>query len=135
VKKIFSAILLIVFTFNLGGYYVVFKLLQVSAHNDLIQKLETNQYSETQTIDLKIPISLPYSISPSNDFKRVDGRFEYNGDIYKLVKQKFENDTLHIICIKDHKEKRLINHFKEYAKNTHDSPGSSTKKESGRTLI
>lgn len=133
-KKLFSILLLAVFTFNLGGYYVVFKWLQISAHHDLIQKLETDQYDENETIELKLAITLPYANQVSNGFKRVDGRFEYEGNIYKLVKQKFELDTLYIVCIKDHKEKELINDFREYAKNTHDTPGSSSKKDSGNTL-
>ena len=115
-KKIFSIVLLAVFTFNLGGYYVVFKWLQLSAHSDFIQKLETDRYDENHTIELKVALSLPYSTQASNSFKRVDGRFEYEGNVYKLVKQKFEHDTLYIVCIKDFKEKQLINNFKEYAK-------------------
>ncbi len=132
-KKLFSILLLAVFTFNLGGYYVVFKWLQISAHQDLIQKLETDQYDESQTIELKMAISIPYAQN-SNGFSRVDGRFEYKGNIYKLVKQKFENDTLYIVCIKDHGEKKLIHNFKEYAKNANDTPGTSSKKESHRSL-
>jgi hypothetical protein len=133
-KKLFSILLLAVFTFNLGGYYVVFKWLQITAHHDLIQKLETNQYDESETIELKLAITLPYANQLSSGFKRVDGRFEYKGNIYKLVKQKFEQDTLYIVCIKDQKEKQLINKFKEYAKNTHDTPSSSSKKDTGNTL-
>ena len=113
---------------------MVFKWLQLSAHSDFIQKLETDRYDENHTIELKVALSLPYSTQASNSFKRVDGRFEYEGNVYKLVKQKFEHDTLYIVCIKDFKEKQLINNFKEYAKNTHDTPGSSSKNESGRTL-
>lgn len=123
-----------VFTFNLGGYYIAFKVLQVSAHRDLIQKLESEQYNESETIHLKIPITIPYATNSSNGFKRVDGRFEYKGDIYKLVKQKYQNDTLYIVCLKDFKEKQLINKFQEYAKTTHDTPGTSSKKDSSRTI-
>lgn len=133
-KKLFSILLLAVFTFNLGGYYIAFKWLQISAHRDFIQKLETESYNESETIELKLAITLPYANQVSNGFKRVDGRFEYEGNVYKLVKQKFEYDTLYIVCVKDYKEKQLISNFKEYAKNTHDTPGSSPKKESGRTL-
>lgn len=133
-KRIFSIILLAVFTFNLGGYYVVFKWLQLSAHRDLVQKLETDRYDESQTIELKLAITLPYANQVSNGFTRVDGRFEYEGNIYKLVKQKFENDTLHIVCFKDQKEKQLIDNFTAYAKTTHDTPGTSSNKGSGHTI-
>lgn len=133
-KKLLSILILAVFTFNLGGYYAAFKWLQISAHRDFIQKLESERYDQSETIELKLAITLPYANQVSNGFKRVDGRFEYDGNIYKLVKQKFEHDTLFIVCIKDYKEKQLISNFEKYAKNTHDTPGSSSKKESGRTL-
>ena len=36
-------------------------------------------------------------------YERVNGEFEHNGEFFKLVKQKLENDTLNIVCIKDHR--------------------------------
>jgi hypothetical protein len=132
-KKIISILLLGVFAFNLGGYYLAFKALQVSAHQDMIERINNEEYNEDLTVELKIHLALPYATSPTSEFKRVNGRFEYQGDVYKLVKQKHENDTLYIICIKDHMEKRLITEFKDYAQKAQDTPGSTSKKESGNS--
>jgi len=129
-KKLIAILLLGVFAFNLGGYYLVFKGLQMSAHKNLIERFDNEEYNQDLTFELKIPLALPYATTSTSEFKRVNGRFEYEGDVFKLVKQKLENDTLYIVCIKDHTEKHLITEFKEYAKKAQDSPGSTSKKES-----
>jgi hypothetical protein len=55
-------------------------------------------------------------------YERVNGEFEHNGEFFKLVKQKLENDTLNIVCIRDHKEKELFGAFKDFIKLSNDLP-------------
>jgi hypothetical protein len=126
-KKLLSILLLIVFSFNLGGYFILFKVLQHSVNRELVEDLDNNQYQNDQLLEIQVPISLPY-VTYSGELKRINGKIEHNGEIYKLVKQKFINDTLHIYCIADKVEKRLIVNFKEYAKHTTDAPASQKKK-------
>jgi len=64
---------------------------------------------------------LPYPIQ-QNGFERVDGEFEYKGEYYNLVKQRLENDTLFMVCIRNHQEKRLISTMTEYANMANDLP-------------
>jgi hypothetical protein len=45
-----------------------------------------------ETILLKIPVAVPYQID-SEGYERVDGEFEHQGEFYRLVKQKYQNDT------------------------------------------
>jgi hypothetical protein len=55
-------------------------------------------------------------------YERVNGEFEHNGEFFKLVKQKLENDTLNIVCIRDHKEKELFGAFRDFIKLSNDLP-------------
>ncbi len=55
-------------------------------------------------------------------YERVNGEFEHNGEFFKLVKQKLENDTLSVVCIRDHKEKELLGAFKDFIKLSNDLP-------------
>lgn len=61
------------------------------------------------------------------EFERVNGKFEHKGIHYKLVKQRHRNDTLYILCIKDHEQKKLVKSLREYVKLTNDLPSSSKK--------
>jgi hypothetical protein len=103
------------------GYYVVFLGLQYKNDIAMIQKLDRGNYQDSQTVTIKIPITVPY-ISDSRSFERVDGKFEYNGEFYRLVKQKYAQDTLTIICVKDNHNKRIHQALSSYLKSFSDKP-------------
>lgn len=125
-KKAVSILLLVVFLFNVGGYYLAYWAIEYKVNRDLTIRLDRNQYSDEETFELKIPVSLPYSIYQT-DYERVDGKFEYKGEFYKLVKHKLQNDTLYIVCIQNHDQKELVNTISEYVKVTNDLPGTAKK--------
>jgi hypothetical protein len=118
--------LLSVFLFNVGGYYIVLWVLRHHSNIVLSQRVDAENYTADETIELKIPVTLPYQLQERN-FERVHGKFEYEGEFYTLVKQKFQNDTLHIVCIKNQQEKRLVSSMSDYVKLSNDLPGSSKK--------
>lgn len=123
-KRLVSILLLVVFLFNVGGYYLVFIGLHHRSDLLLSKKIETNRYDINETIELKIPVTLPYPLQ-QNGFERVDGKFEHQGTFYKLIKQKLENDTIYIVCIRDVESKRLANTLKDYVAKTNDLPANS----------
>lgn len=97
------------------GYYGVFLGIQYHNEVSLTTRLDLNQYEQSQTVTLKVPISVPY-MTDQADFERVDGLFEHNGEFYRLVKQKYAKDTLTIICFKDTKNKQIHNALTDYVK-------------------
>lgn len=125
-KKLFAFLFLIVFLFNIGGYYIFFWGLQFSANARLTQKLDEGYYSSEETFEFKIPLSIPYPIQ-STGFDRTHGDFEYNGEFYSLVKQKLERDTLFIVCIKNQKRQQLAKAFSEYANASNDTGNATSK--------
>lgn len=123
-KRLVSISLLAVFLFNVGGYYAIFWGLRSNASHDLISQLDAGTYSPDETILIKLPITLPYSLQ-SNEYERIDGAFEYKDQYYKLVKQKIESDTLYMLCIKDKKEEKLQHVLTDFTKVANDLSGSS----------
>jgi hypothetical protein len=63
----------------------------------------------------------------SREYERVNGEFQYQGEFYKLVEQKLENDTLYVVCLKDTRERKLFEAMTDYVKLTNDLPTSSQK--------
>lgn len=124
-KKVLSILLLVVFLFNVGGYYIVFWGLRFQKDKQLSSRLDANLYDPGETIELKIPITLPYPVQ-SEEFQRVDGRFERDGQFYKLVKHKLQDDTLHIICIRDHATRHLVDAMSDYVQLTQALGGTDT---------
>jgi hypothetical protein len=124
-KKAISSLLLMVFLFNVGGYYIVFWGLRFQSDQQLTYRLDANLYDAGETVQLKIPVALPYP-SQSAEFQRVDGRFEHGGEFYRLVKQKLENDTLYLICIRDQETRELVRTMTDYVQLTQSLPVSSS---------
>ena len=112
-KKGLSIILLILFLFNVGGYYLVYWGLKYHKDQQLTERLDANLYDSEKTVLLKIPLTLPYPIG-SQGYQRVDGRFEHNGEYFKLIKNKLQNDTLYVVCIRDHETRQLAKTIKDY---------------------
>ena len=114
-KKTISIVLVVLMLLNTMGYYGVF--LGLKYHNSLSvnQRLDDEKYLESQTITFKFPISIPYY--PNTDYHRVSGEIEYQGNLYHLVKQKYFNDALYIVCYKDSKSQELNEALASYIEN------------------
>ena len=120
VKKIVSILLIFLLLFNALGFYGLFIGLRYKSKLDLVRRLDKQQYSEDETITLKIPISIPYQMG--TEYERIDGEIEHHGEFYRMVKQKLESDTLYIVCIKDHESKRIKQALTDYVKTFTDEP-------------
>lgn len=107
--------------FNALGFYGLLQGLRYKSTLDLVHRLDDHQYSAEETITLTVPIAIPYQLD-REEFERVDGEIEYNGEFYRLVKQKFKTDTLYIVCIKDQAGKNFNQALADYVKTFRDDP-------------
>ena len=118
-KKITAIFFLIVFAFNWCGYRLMYDYMQKQANKQLEVSLDENNYDESQLIELKIPISLPYQTSWAS-YQRYDGEIEISGIKYKYVKRKQANDTLYLKCIPNAKEMMLQTAKNDFFKLSND---------------
>lgn len=103
---------------------MLFWALRVQAKSDLLHRLDADAYSSEDVVVLSIPVSLPYPIYGAN-YERAQGEVEYNGEIYHLVKQKIQHDTLFLVCVKDHQQKHLQQTMNEYTNLANNLPTST----------
>jgi hypothetical protein len=134
VKRILSIALVVVFLFNVIGYYGIYVAMLSQARTALNEKIDNEQYKEDQTITVKIPLALPYPVQ-QDEFQRVQGDFEHQGEFYKLVKQKYSNDTLYVVCIKNVEEKKATKVFSDLVKLSTDQSSSSTNNQNAKTIV
>lgn len=106
IRRILSVVFLLVFLFNLGGYYLLFTALRIKANRELSAQLDKGAYDEQETIEFKIPLTLPYPIQGAG-FERSRQYFTIGEEHYQVVKHKYENDVLTIVCIKDERSKNF----------------------------
>ena len=103
------------------GYYGVFLGLQYTNDMNMIQRLDADDYSASETVTIKVPLTVPYAAA-SKSFERVDGKFEHKGEFYRLVKQRLADDTLYVVCIKDRQNKRINEAMSTFVKTFTDKP-------------
>ena len=123
-RRTLAISLLAIFLFQLVGYYFVYLGLTIQANSDLISRLDAHEYTSEETVTLKIPFTLPYWMD-AEQFERVDGDFEHEGQFYKLVKQKLSKDTLYVVCIKNEDKKQLFDALTTYIKLSNELPAKS----------
>ncbi len=107
-KKIASILLTGILLFNWCGYRWVINYLQQDADIQLEARLDKNDYDESQLIEIKVAINMPYQ-SDWADFERYDGEIEVNGVHYKYVKRKVQDGQLVLKCIPNHTRQKLEN--------------------------
>jgi len=97
-RKIAAILLICLLLFNWYGYRFVTNYLQKKADTQLEARLDVNDYDESQLIELRVELNIPYQYSWSN-FERHTGEIELNGKIYAYVKRKIEDGYLVLKCI------------------------------------
>ncbi len=112
-KRLFALVILNIFLLNVLGYYGVLLGLKTASGHDLTERLNSDKYDLGATVTFKVPLAVPYG-TDSKSYERVDGEFEKDGEIYRLVKQRFFQDTLYIVCIKDEKTTRINNALEDF---------------------
>jgi hypothetical protein len=134
VKKALSIVLVVVFLFNVIGYYGIYVAMLSQARTALNEKIDNDQYKEDQTITIKLPLTLPYP-GQQNEYQRVEGDFEHQGEFYKLVKQKYLNDTLYVVCLKNVDEKKAVKMFSDLAKLSTDQSSAPSNNQNAKTVV
>ncbi|MBS1505398.1 MAG: hypothetical protein JSS79_02020 [Bacteroidetes bacterium] len=132
-KKAVALFLTIVFLFNVIGYYGIYLAMVTKAQSAMNQKIDSESYSADQTLTIKVPLSLPYPVQ-QNEYQSVQGDFEHGGEFYKLVKQKYSNDTLYIVCLKNTEEKKAFKTLKEFV-NLSTDQSNATGNQNAKTIV
>jgi len=114
------------------GYYGVFLGLHLKNAIAMSKALDSDLYDKSNTITLKIAVSIPY-MPDQADFDRVEGKFEHNGELYRMVKQRYAKDTLTVVCVKDTEHKRIDLALSDYVK-TFTDKATDTKPTSKTTI-
>jgi len=129
-KKIASILLLGILLFNWCGYRWVINLVQQDADAKLEARLDKDDYDESQLIEIKVPVDMPYQ-SDWAGFERYDGEIEVNGIHYKYVKRKVQDGQLVLKCIPNHDKQRLESAKDDLFKITNDLQQDNSAKKTG----
>lgn len=128
-RKAAAALLMCILLFNWFGYRIVADYIQQRSDKQLEARLDVDQYDESQLVEVKVPVHLPYQTTWAS-FERYDGEMELKGVLYKYVKRKVVNDTLVLLCIPNREKMQLLTAKDDFYKNTNDLSQSNGSKKS-----
>lgn len=120
VKTAIPVILVLIILLNTMGYYGIFLGLRYQNDIAMSRVIDSDDYDPSQTVTLKIPVTVAY-MPDQSDYERVSGQFEYNGVLYRLVKQRYAKDTLTIVCFKDMEHMKIDRVLTDYVKTFTDT--------------
>lgn len=103
--------------------------MQHRVSDQLESRFDSNSYDESQLVELKVPINLPYQTNWSS-YQRFDGEIEIAGTLYKYVKRKVTNDTLYLMCLPNTKKMHLETAKNDFFKVTNDLSQNDNSKKS-----
>ena len=132
-KRIASILLLAVLLFNWVGYRILSDYFQQRSDVAFEAKLDKRDYDESQLIELKVPLNLPYQTN-WNDFERFDGEIEVEGVHYKYVKRKVYNDSLILLCLPNEAKTKIKSAGEEFFRLVNDLqyPSQGKKSDNGK---
>lgn len=131
-KRVLAILLIVVHLMNTIGNYGVAAKLAALHEAAVSDQLDADQYAGSNAITLRIPFSLPYS---TDTYERAVGKIEYEGEAYHMVKHKFHNDTLFIVCLKDSKLTKINGTLKDLAAAMGDSPDTKHSNKSSLVML
>ena len=128
-KRIASAILLLLFLYNIIGYYASYSVLQWENSSQMNLSLKTTDHLQT----LRVHRSELKSIVFNNDEKEMT----YKGEIYDTKNISVDGDYIVFHCLKDNKEKTLLDDLNLNVGNNIDtkSSGKDSPEKSGQQNI
>jgi hypothetical protein len=100
---------------NALGYYGIFLGMQYKNDLAMTKALDSDNYDREQVITLKVPVSIPY-MPDQADFNKIEGKFEHQGQLYRIIKQRYAQDTLTIICVKDTEHEKIDRVLTDFVK-------------------
>ncbi|MCX6226116.1 MAG: hypothetical protein NTV01_15420 [Bacteroidia bacterium] len=105
-RKYIAVIILLIFIFDIGGYYLWYSLLQKNIQRDVNREIEMGINDE----DLSL-IIVPVNNESGICWIKQDKEFRYQGDMYDVVKIKTIDKKKYYYCINDTREKQLVDNF------------------------
>lgn len=99
-KREIAILLLFCFSFYHFGYYFFYFSYKYKIENDWSAHTHTSdrQFDEEQMI--KIPVHIPY-LTDQENFYAANTSFVKNGASYRIIKQRYVQDTLQVVYVPD----------------------------------
>lgn len=105
-RRFAAIVLLFVFLLYHIGYYGFYLLASYQLDNHWHAKTYQDELDEEHLLHTAIPLAVPYQVNQT-EYVPTGGKVEVDGNFYRVVRQKYANDTLHVMYVPDMLQKEL----------------------------
>jgi len=99
-KNAVAIALLFCFVLFHFGYYAVYLSANVSLERNWMDQIYGEQQVQLEEQILEVPLNAPY-LANQEEFQATNTRFELEGNYYRAIKQRYQNDTLQVVYVPD----------------------------------
>jgi len=122
VKKAVALALFVCFAIYHFGYYAFYFSYQRHIEGQWITQIYDEQLQDYSEILIEVPLSIPY-MANQEDFQVTNTPYEKDGKYFRVIKQRYQNDTLQLIAVADSDRTVLKNTIQKWVSSlTDDEP-------------
>ncbi len=112
-RKIVAIFLLFCFALYHFGYYVAYFSFGLQIENSWSEKIFSASQEGFDERIMEIPLSIPY-MADEEEFRATNTSFQKDGQYYRVIKQRYFNDTLQVVYVPDSAKKNLESTIKQW---------------------
>ncbi|WBL43132.1 hypothetical protein PBT90_00215 [Algoriphagus halophytocola] len=131
-KKSSAILLLVCFAMYHFGYYAFYFSYEHVLEQQWESQVYSGEFNEQAEQLMKIPLSMPY-MANQEEFQITNTPFEKDGQSYRAIKQRYQNDTLQLIVVPDVERKVLKNTVQKWISTLTDEENPTENK--GSTVV
>ncbi|MEK6478782.1 hypothetical protein WJR50_14645 [Catalinimonas sp. 4WD22] len=99
-RRFAAILLLLVFFLYHLGYYGFYLAISHQLDQQWNAKVYDDHLMDEDLLHTSIPLSIPYQ-PDQQEYEPHSGKLEIDGNYYRIVKQRYAQDTLHIVYVND----------------------------------
>ncbi len=120
-KKFFTSFILLLFLFNIFGFYIPYLVKRTVIRSEMNRLLE-------ESLPGNLIVKLSFDLNAEKDspaWVREGKEFRYNDEMYDVLKSEIHNGKVTYYCVRDRDEKELESSFEKLLKKNQDNEGKS----------
>ncbi len=129
-KQFRSILLLACFGLYHFGYFLVFFTSMATQNISWERKIWEEEIDHSQTESIAVPLSIPY-MANQEDYQITNTSMELEGKYVRVIKQRYQNDTLHVVIVHDSQKQKTVNLISDWVKSLNKSDGSEPSGQNG----
>lgn len=112
-RKTVAIFLLFCFALYHFGYYAAYFSFRLQIENHWSEKIYSANQNSLEERMMEIPLSIPY-MADEEGFRATNTSFQKDGQYYRVIKQRYINDTLQMVYVPDSAKKNLESTIKQW---------------------